>query len=151
MVRRIVTVSGSAVSNPKNLEVRIGTPIEDLLEACGGFLEPPNKLLMGGPMMGNPLFSAEVPVIKGTNAILAFYKEECPIPARTACYPLREVRQRLPDVPDADQQFSSTMKRATSPAATACGPTTASSAARVPMSARQKSLWSRGSALPSSA
>ena len=85
MVRRIVTVSGSAVSNPKNLEVRIGTPIEDLLEACGGFLEPPNKLLMGGPMMGNPLFSAEVPVIKGTNAILAFYKEECPIPARTAC------------------------------------------------------------------
>ena len=35
--------------------------------------------------MGNPLFSAEVPVIKGTNAILAFYKEECPIPARTAC------------------------------------------------------------------
>ncbi len=85
MMRRIVTVSGSAVSNPKNLEVRIGTPVEDLLEACGGFLEPPNKLLMGGPMMGNPLFSAEVPVIKGTNAILAFCKEKCPIPARTAC------------------------------------------------------------------
>lgn len=85
MIRRIVTVSGSAVSNPKNLEVRIGTPIENLLEACGGFLEPPNKLLMGGPMMGNPLFSVDVPVIKGTNAILAFYKEECPIPAHTAC------------------------------------------------------------------
>src|SRR5699024_2247294 len=59
MVRRIVTVSGSAVSNPKNLEVRIGTPVGELLEACGGFLEPPNKLLMGGPMMGNPLFSAD--------------------------------------------------------------------------------------------
>lgn len=85
MIRRIVTVSGSAISNPKNLEVRIGTPISDLLEACGGFLEPPYRLLMGGPMMGNPLFSADVPVIKGTNAILAFCGEEPPNPARPAC------------------------------------------------------------------
>ena len=77
VIRRIVTVSGSAISNPKNLECRIGTPIGELIEACGGFLESPNKLLMGGPMMGNPLFSLEVPVIKGTNAILAFCKDEC--------------------------------------------------------------------------
>ena len=77
VIRRIVTVSGSAISNPKNLECRIGTPIEALVEACGGFLEPPTKLLMGGPMMGNPLFSLDVPVIKGTNAILAFCKDEC--------------------------------------------------------------------------
>ena len=81
MVRRIVTVSGSAISNPKNLECRIGTPISALIEACGDFLEPPNKLLMGGPMMGLPLFSLEMPVIKGTNAILAFCQDEY-IPAK---------------------------------------------------------------------
>lgn len=74
MMRRIVTVSGSAISNPKNLEVRIGTPIRELIEHCGGFLRDPYKILMGGPMMGVAQFSIDVPVIKGTNAILAFDK-----------------------------------------------------------------------------
>ena len=76
MLRRIVTVSGSAVSNPKNLEVRIGTPIGELIEQCGGLLAEPNKILMGGPMMGVAQFNLEVPTIKGTNAILAFCKGE---------------------------------------------------------------------------
>lgn len=72
MIRRIVTVSGPDIVSPKNVETRIGTPIKDLIEFCGGFSEPPTKLLMGGPMMGTSLFSDEVPVIKGTNGILAF-------------------------------------------------------------------------------
>lgn len=76
VVRRVVTVSGSAIANPKNLESRIGTPIEKLIDACGGFKEAPNKLLAGGPMMGNAQFSLEVPVMKGTNAFLAFCGEE---------------------------------------------------------------------------
>ena len=76
MLRRIVTVSGPDMALPKNLEVRIGTPIKDLIEFCGGFTEPPTKLLMGGPMMGTALFSDEVPVIKGTNGILAFAETE---------------------------------------------------------------------------
>ncbi len=76
VVRRVVTVSGSAVTNPKNLESRIGTPIANLIEVCGGFKEPPNKLLMGGPMMGNAQFSLDIPVMKGSNAFLAFCGEE---------------------------------------------------------------------------
>ena len=76
VVRRIVTVSGSAVATPKNLEVRIGTPVEKLIEACGGFKAAPNKLLMGGPMMGVAQFSLEIPVFKGTNAFLAFCEDE---------------------------------------------------------------------------
>ena len=76
VVRRIVTVSGSAIANPKNLEVRVGTPVEKLIDECGGFKEAPNKLLMGGPMMGNAQFSLDVPVIKGTNAYLAFCGDE---------------------------------------------------------------------------
>ena len=68
VIRRIVTISGSAVAEPKNLEARIGTPIEKLIDACGGFKEAPNKLLAGGPMMGNAQFSLDAPVVKGTNA-----------------------------------------------------------------------------------
>lgn len=76
MIRRIVTVSGPDIVSPKNVETRIGTPIKDLIEFCGGFSEPPTKLLMGGPMMGTSLFSDEVPVIKGTNGILAFAESQ---------------------------------------------------------------------------
>lgn len=76
VVRRVVTVSGSAVVEPKNLEARVGTPIVKLIDACGGFKEAPNKLLMGGPMMGNAQYSLDVPVMKGTNAYLAFCGNE---------------------------------------------------------------------------
>lgn len=76
VIRRIVTVSGSAIVEPKNLEVRVGTQLERLIDACGGFKQPPNKLLMGGPMMGVAQFSLEPPVFKGTNAFLAFCEDE---------------------------------------------------------------------------
>lgn len=76
VVRRIVTISGSAIANPKNLEARVGTPIEKLIDQCGGFKEPPNKLIAGGPMMGNAQFSLDIPVVKGTNAFLAFCGDE---------------------------------------------------------------------------
>ena len=76
VIRRIVTIAGSAIANPKNLEARIGTPIEKLIDACGGFKEAPNKLLAGGPMMGNAQFSLDTPVVKGTNAFLAFAGDE---------------------------------------------------------------------------
>ena len=76
VVRRVVTVSGSAVAEPKNLEVRIGTPVSKLIDACGGLKEAPNKLLMGGPMMGVAQFSLDIPVFKGTNAFLCFSGEE---------------------------------------------------------------------------
>lgn len=76
VVRRVVTVSGSAVQEPKNLEVRIGTQIERLIDACGGLKEAPNKLLMGGPMMGVAQFSLDAPVFKGTNAFLCLSGDE---------------------------------------------------------------------------
>jgi electron transport complex protein RnfC len=85
MIRRIVTVSGGATSNPKNLECRIGTPIEDLLEFCGGVTAPPERLIMGGPMMGVPLYTTAVPVIKGTNGILALTRKEVVSSRNPAC------------------------------------------------------------------
>ena len=76
LIRRIVTVSGSAVSNAKNLSVRIGTPMETVFAATGGFRETPGKVLSGGPMMGVAQFDLNAPVVKGTNALLAFSRSE---------------------------------------------------------------------------
>ena len=76
LISRIVTVSGGSVARPKNLEVLIGTPISELLDYCGGFKEKPDRLMIGGPMMGQILPSTEVPVVKGLNGVLALTTEE---------------------------------------------------------------------------
>ena len=76
VVKKIVTVSGSGVIEPKNLECPIGTPVADLFDACGGLKEETYKLIMGGPMMGMAQYTAEVPVGKGTGAMLAFASNE---------------------------------------------------------------------------
>jgi electron transport complex protein RnfC len=70
VVSRIVTVTGN-VARPGNFEVPLGTPMNALLEAAGGTLPNTNALIMGGPMMGFGLPSWDVPVIKGTNCIIA--------------------------------------------------------------------------------
>ena len=75
-IQRVVTVSGSAITTPKNLLVRVGTPLAGLAAACGGYREEPQKMVMGGPMMGVAQFTDEVPVIRGTNAFLAFSENE---------------------------------------------------------------------------
>ena len=68
LIRRIVTVSGDIVMDPKNLLVPIGTAFNDLLDAVG-HKENPYKVLSGGPMMGAAQYDLAVPVIKGTNAV----------------------------------------------------------------------------------
>jgi len=68
LIRRIVTVSGDIVMEPKNLMVPLGTSFNDLLDAVG-HSEYPYKVLSGGPMMGAAQFDLSVPVIKGTNAV----------------------------------------------------------------------------------
>jgi len=76
LIARVVTVSGGAISEPKNVETPIGTRISDLVEFCGGFAVRPERLINGGPMMGQPLPSLDVPMIKGTSGILALTAEE---------------------------------------------------------------------------
>lgn len=70
LVSRIVTVDGDCIKKPKNLLVPIGTPVSDLIEYCGGLRKTPNKLIAGGPMMGQAQWDFEMPVIKSTSAIL---------------------------------------------------------------------------------
>jgi len=69
LVERVVTVTG-AVKNPKNLLVRFGTPIKELLDHCGGITEEGSQVIIGGPMMGLSLFDLTFPVCKGTNCVL---------------------------------------------------------------------------------
>jgi electron transport complex protein RnfC len=75
-IERIVTVTGSAIAEPKNLLVPVGTPVEYVIEQAGGFAKPAKKVLMGGPMMGNALYDLSVSVTKGTNALTCFAEDE---------------------------------------------------------------------------
>jgi len=84
LISRIVTVTGAGVQQPCNLEVRVGTPISELIEQSGGYTPAVARLLMGGPMMGFALRSDQVPVIKTTNCILAASREEAPDPPAAA-------------------------------------------------------------------
>lgn len=80
-----VTIDGSAIKNPQNVIVPIGTPIKDVIEFCGGYKAEPKKLLMGGPMMGIAITSDELPILKQNNAILAFDQKEAKLYETTAC------------------------------------------------------------------
>ncbi len=85
LVEKCVTVDGSAIAEPKNVIAPIGTPVTELIEFCGGFSKPPRKILSGGPMMGVSLPDLNVPVLKQTNAILAFDRADATPPEETAC------------------------------------------------------------------
>lgn len=76
LISRVVTVSGGAIAKPSNLLVPIGTPVSALIDACGGLLEEPAKMLSGGPMMGQPLPSTKVPIVKGSSGVLALTEAE---------------------------------------------------------------------------
>ena len=69
LFERYTTVTGKQVKNPGNFLVRMGTPMRELIEACGGMPEGDNKVLAGGPMMGKSVVSTDVTVCKGTNSI----------------------------------------------------------------------------------
>ncbi len=70
LVTKRITVDGNAVLEPKNFIAPIGTPISYVLEQAKA--ENPEKVLMGGPMMGIAIYDTSLPVLKQNNAILAF-------------------------------------------------------------------------------
>ena len=76
LFERYTTVTGKKLQNPGNFLVRMGTPMKDLIDACGGIPEGDNKLLAGGPMMGKALTSVEVPICKGTNSVTIISDDE---------------------------------------------------------------------------
>ena len=85
LFERYTTVTGKKLANPGNFQVRMGTPMKDLIDFCGGMPEGDNKLLAGGPMMGKALTSDEVPICKGTNSVTIISDEEARRKAPQPC------------------------------------------------------------------
>ena len=71
LISRSVTVDGTAIKDPSNVRVPIGTKISDVIDLCGGFSGEPKKIIFGGPMMGLALSSIDAPLCKQNNASLA--------------------------------------------------------------------------------
>jgi electron transport complex protein RnfC len=69
-VEKVVSVSGAGVAPVRNLRVRLGTPIRDVLEQIGGLTAELTKFIVGGAMTGYALFSPDLPVTKETNALI---------------------------------------------------------------------------------
>lgn len=76
LTSRVTTVTGDGIAHPRNLAVRLGTPVADLVAACGGYNAPVTRLIMGGSMMGIALDSDSVPVTRATNCIIAAAEPE---------------------------------------------------------------------------
>jgi len=74
LIERVTTVSGDAIKEPKNLLLRIGTSFKEAIDYCGGLNTSPEKIIMGGPMMGFAQSTLDVPIIKGVSGILALSK-----------------------------------------------------------------------------
>ena len=85
LIERFVTVSGSAVRRPGVLKVRVGTRVGDLFEECGGLVEPPGKVVLGGPMRGVSVSSLDYPVTKGVAGVMAFTQAEARVGSQLPC------------------------------------------------------------------
>lgn len=76
MVEKCITVDGSAIAEPKNVIAPIGTSIADIVEFAGGYREPAAKIILGGPMTGNAIYTTDEPIVKASGAILAFNEKD---------------------------------------------------------------------------
>ena len=80
-----LTVSGKGIKIPKNLLVPVGTPIQNVIDFCGGVTEDAVKIVVGGPMMGVAQFDLQAPVMKATSGILVLTKDEVAENPETPC------------------------------------------------------------------
>lgn len=85
LIERIATITGPAVAEPKNLRVRVGTPLAYLVEFCGGLKGEPAKIIMGGPMMGATQLSLEPSATRGTSGLLLFTEADISLVEEGPC------------------------------------------------------------------
>lgn len=85
LMHRIVTVTGDAVTDPRNFRVPIGTNMQELVDAAGGFNCEPEKIIIGGPMMGMATYTLDLPIIKGSSAITVFKTDPVKHAKQTHC------------------------------------------------------------------
>ena len=85
LVEKLVTVDGGCVKEPKCVYAPIGTSIEELLAFCGELTGEPDRVVVGGPMMGITVPDLSAPVLKNTNGVLALSSDDVKAPKETAC------------------------------------------------------------------
>ena len=85
LVEKCVTVDGSAIAEPKNIIVPVGTSVDDVINAAGGYKCDPGKIMFGGPMMGVAVYDKAAPVAKNCNAIVALSKKDAKPPKTNPC------------------------------------------------------------------
>lgn len=76
LIERVVTISGPCMAQPANVKVRVGTLLRDMVDYLGGFKKEPQKIIIGGPMMGITQYTIDVPLTKRVSGVLFFPKEE---------------------------------------------------------------------------
>ena len=81
---KTVTVTGDCIAKPGNYRIPIGMSVRDVIEATGGMVKEPKKIIMGGPMMGRTITNIDCPILKANNAIVALH-DAAVLPDETAC------------------------------------------------------------------
>ena len=76
ILERVITITGDAIKEPQNFKVRTGMNYNDIIEAAGGFVGEPKKILSGGPMMGQAMYTTDVPVTKNSSSLTCFLEDE---------------------------------------------------------------------------
>lgn len=85
LIHRVVTITGDAITEPRNFDVLLGTSFAELVEAAGGFCKTPKKIISGGPMMGFATFQYDFPVVKTTSSLLCMTVDEVAKHEPSAC------------------------------------------------------------------
>ena len=85
LMRRVVTVTGDCINDPRNFEICTGMDYEELIEAAGGLKKDPEKIIIGGPMMGNSVYTLHLPSTKTSSALLCLSNDEVSHSPKTAC------------------------------------------------------------------
>jgi electron transport complex protein RnfC len=155
MVERFVSVCGGALKRPAVLKARIGTPIGDLIEECGGFLDPPARLVLRGVLRGQSVHDLDVPITKTTSAVIALQREEIGSTSKTPCIRCGRCAEVCPERLDPDMLFR-LVERGMRPraealglgACTVCGSCGYVCPSRVPLVAAFSSALARELAAP---
>ncbi len=85
LTQRIITVTGNAIKRPANFLVKIGTNLEEVIKAGKGFKTEPEKIIVGGPMMGISIYDTNIPITKSVSAVVAFIKDEVSAVSESNC------------------------------------------------------------------
>ncbi len=85
LVRKVISIDGTAVKKAKPLIVPIGARVCDIMDYCGGYSTEPKTIVLGGPAIARPIADQKIPLSKDNNSILAFEEETIPIRTEISC------------------------------------------------------------------